>query len=63
MENSELQIMQIKLGSSFQRKNFEIIWGVFEEKYSLILIEKIGDKFESKPMSTQEAIIFINKNV
>lgn len=63
MENSELEIAQIKLGRPFQRGNFEIIWGVFEEKYSLILNEKVGDKFESRSISTQEAVFIINKNI
>jgi hypothetical protein len=52
-------IAEIKLGTSFVTKDLSIIWGVFAEKYCLVLNEK-GKP--AREITSQEAEEIIKQN-
>lgn len=59
--NAKETLAAIKLRNPFQKDTFSIIWGVYGEKYGLILNEKVGDKVECRLLTDSEATEIIEK--
>lgn len=60
--NTKQILANIKTGQPFQGPDFEISFGVFNDKYCLVLNKKVGDKFEMSPLTNDEAIVIIEQS-
>jgi hypothetical protein len=62
---NEKQILtSIKLGIPFRGEGFEIIYGVNNAQYGLVLNQRnLEGKYESFPLSDSQAIKMINENI
>lgn len=61
----EKQILaEIKMGTPFRREGFEIIYGVFESQYGLILNKlNFEGKYKAFSLSDSEALKMIKENI
>lgn len=62
-KNPKQVLAEIKMGTPFVRKKVSIEWNQWEERYGLIIHEKVGDKLESSLISNEKALQVITDNL